>query len=61
MALYDNIPSKKLLTYESWEVIELVHNVLKPFNSAMIVLEGKNYVTVSFIPTAIKAIRTKIR
>ena len=42
-------------------MIEPVHKVLKPFKSAMIVLEDKNYVTVSFIPTVIKAMYTKLR
>ena len=61
MTLDDHIPSKKLLTKRDWGVIELVHNFLKPFKSFMIVLEGKNYVNVSFIPTVIKSIRTKLR
>ena len=50
-----------MLTGEDWEVIELVHKVLKPLKSYMIVPECKDYVTVSFIPTLIKAIFTKIR
>jgi hypothetical protein len=61
MALDDQIPAQKVLTNKDWEVIELVHKVLKPFKSAMIVLEGENYVTISFIPTVIKAIRTQLR
>ena len=61
MAFYDQIPSKKVLTDKYWEVIELVHKVFKPFKSDMIVLEGENYVTISFIPTVSKSIRTNIR
>ena len=61
MELDDQIPSKKVLTDGDWEVIKLVHKVLKPSESAMIVLEGENYVTVSMIPTVIKAILTKLR
>ena len=38
MALDDHIPSKNSLTDKNWEVVELVHRVLKPFKSAMIVL-----------------------
>ena len=49
MALNDQIPLKKVLTDEDWEVIELVHKVLKPFKSAIIFLEGENYMTISFI------------
>ena len=61
MTLDDHIPSKKLLTKRDWEVIELVHNFLKPFKSSMIVLESENYMTVSFILTVIKAICNKLR
>ena len=38
MALDDQIPSKKVLADDDWEAIELVHKVLKPFKSDMIVL-----------------------
>ena len=48
MALDGQIPSKKVLTYDYWGLIELVHKVLKPFKSDMIVLEGESYVTISF-------------
>ena len=61
MALDNQIPPQKILTDEDWEVIELVHKALKPFKSAMIVLEGENYVTVSLIPTVIKVICTQLR
>ena len=61
MALDDHIILKKVLTNKNWEVIELVHKVLKLFKSAMIFLEGDNCVTVSFIPTLIKVICTKLR
>ena len=49
------------MTDNNWEVIELVHKVLKPFKPAMIILEGENYVTISCIPTVIKTIHTKLR
>ena len=61
MALDGQIPSKKVLTYDYWGLIELVHKVLKPFKSATIVVEVKNYVTVSFIPTLTKSMYTKLR
>ena len=44
----ERLVSEKVLTGDDWVVIELVHKVLKPFKSDMIVLEGESYVTISF-------------
>ena len=46
MELDGNITPNKVLTDGDWEVIELLHRVLKPFKSAMIVMEGENYTTI---------------
>ena len=41
-------------------MIDLVQKLLKPFKSAMIVMEGNNYTTVSFITKVTKAIHTEL-
>ena len=38
MELDDRVPSKKVSTDKDWEVIEMLHKVLKPLKSAMIFL-----------------------
>ena len=45
MELDDHITPKKVLTDEECEVIGMVHKVLKPFKSDILVLEGNNYTT----------------
>ena len=61
ISLDSKIPLKKILTDEDWEVIEMLCKVLKPFKSSMIVLEGENYLTLSFIQTVINSICTNLR
>jgi hypothetical protein len=43
-----------------WKVIMQVHELLKPFKDAQKLLEGEKYVTLSLLPSAIKAIRNAL-
>jgi hypothetical protein len=60
VAVDNQIPAAKILTDTDWEVIELIHKVLKPFKSAQTVLKGEKYTTVSLVPTVIKAIQKEL-
>lgn len=48
------------LSVSQWVTVELVRNILKPFMAAQKCLEGEKYVTISFIPSIIYGIRTKL-
>jgi hypothetical protein len=54
------IPQDKILTSKDWDVIWEVSDLLLPFKLAQKLLEGKKYVTISWIPIALKGIMSKL-
>jgi hypothetical protein len=54
------IPPDKILLSDDWDVIKEVSDLLLPFKSAQKLLEGEKYVTISWIPTALKGILSKL-
>jgi hypothetical protein len=54
------IPQDKILTSKDWDAIWEVSDLLLPFKSAQKLLEGEKYVTISWIPTALKGSMLKL-
>jgi hypothetical protein len=54
------IPPDKILSSDDWDVVKEVSDLLLPFKSAQKLLEGEKYVTISWIPTALKGILSKL-
>jgi hypothetical protein len=57
MAVDNKLADSILLNETDWKIIKQVHHSLKPFKDAQKLLEDDNYVTLSLLPIAIKAIR----
>ena len=55
------IPQDKILSNNDWDVIKEVSDLLLPFKFAQKLLEGEKYVTISWIPTALKGILSKLK
>ena len=49
--------TKVYLNYECWDIIQALHNVLKPFELATRALSGKHYATLSLAYTTINILR----
>jgi hypothetical protein len=60
MAVDNKLPDYILLNETDWKILRQVHQLLKPFKNAQKLLEGDKYVTLSFLPIAIKSIRTAL-
>jgi hypothetical protein len=54
------IPPDKILLSDNWDVFKKVSDLLLPFKLAQKLLEGEKYVTISWIPTALKGILSKL-
>jgi len=48
------------LTLSSWVELEEMMQLLKPFQAIQQLLEGESYVTVSFLPAAVKHLREQL-
>jgi hypothetical protein len=60
MAVDGKLAESIVLNETDWKVIMQVHELLKPFKDAQKLLEGEKYVTLSLLPSAIKAIRNAL-
>jgi hypothetical protein len=60
MAIDNQLADSILLNETDWKIIFQVHELLKPFKEAQKLLEGDQYVTLSLLPIAIKAIRVAL-
>lgn len=60
MVINETLSEARALSEIDWNVIALVHTVLKPFKLAQELLEGEKYVTISWIPTALQGIRKQL-
>jgi hypothetical protein len=54
------MPQDKILLSNDWDVIQEASDLLLPFKLAQKLLEGEKYVTISWIPTALKEIMSKL-
>jgi hypothetical protein len=54
------IPPDKIQSSDDWDVVKKVSDLLLPFKLAQQLLEGEKYVTISWIPTALKGILSKL-
>ena len=54
------IPAHAMLTDEQWKVVKSVSDLLKPFMEMQKVLEGEQYVTISFMPYCIHTLRQSL-
>jgi hypothetical protein len=52
-----NLPGDINLCADQWAILQSTAQVLKPFMFVQKLLEGQNYVTVSFIPVLLRCIR----
>lgn len=57
MVQQGNLPPGVNLNDDQWKILEDTVKVLKPFMVVQKLLEGQNYVTVSFVPVLIHCIR----
>jgi hypothetical protein len=60
MAVDNKLAASIMLNETDWKIIIQVHQLLKPFKDAQLLLEGDQYVTLSLLPFAVKAIRVAL-